>query len=271
MPLSNLLLLCGAAGAVAVLLLFPDFRKKLGVLLGGFLNLFVEDTAKTPEGAAAIYSKAIEEAEDKYTKASDALKRMTGRLDSAVKQRDKANRDVLEYESKARAAMSRGDENTARIYAEKRQDALLVAKQYTDTVNQLTPAVAQARDIFTQREKELKDIRAKKTLVIEQLKTNRDVEEAFDDLDELRRDSASKRLLGAIDEEVKAGSERAAGSRIVHEAKLNTRVSRADEKSDAYAVDDFLDSLRKPSLNSAASRPSITLTMTQKNSAKNNH
>nr|DAG50256.1 MAG TPA: hypothetical protein [Caudoviricetes sp.] len=57
----------------------------------------------------------------------------------------------------------------------------------------------------------------------------------------------------------------------MHEAKLNTRVTRADEKSDAYAVDDFLDSLRKPPLNSAASRPSITLTTPQKTSAKNNH
>ena len=94
MPLSNLLILCGVGGAAAVLLLFPEFRKKLGVLLGGFLNLFVEDTAKTPEGAAAIYSKAIEEAEDKYNKASDALKRMTGRLETAIKARDKANREV---------------------------------------------------------------------------------------------------------------------------------------------------------------------------------
>lgn len=199
MPLSNLLILCGVGGAAAVLLLFPEFRKKLGVLLGGFLNLFVEDTAKTPEGAAAIYSKAIEEAEDKYNKASDALKRMTGRLETAIKARDKANREVQEYESKARTAMSRGDEATARVYAEKRQDSILVAKQYADTVNQLTPAVAQARDIFTQREKELKDIRAKKNLVVEQLKTNRDVEAAYDDLDELRRDSASKRLLDAVD------------------------------------------------------------------------
>ena len=258
MPLSNLLILCGVGGAAAVLLLFPEFRKKLGVLLGGFLNLFVEDTAKTPEGAAAIYSKAIEEAEDKYNKASDALKRMTGRLETAIKARDKANREVQEYESKARTAKSRGDEATARVYAEKRQDSILVAKQYADTVNQLTPAVAQARDIFTQREKELKDIRAKKNLVVEQLKTNRDVEAAYDDLDELRRDSASKRLLGAIDEEVKAGSERAAGSRIVHEAKLNTRVARADEKSDDYAVNDFLDSLRSPaSLPSSTKRPTI--------------
>lgn len=258
MPLSNLLILCGVGGAAAVLLLFPEFRKKLGVLLGGFLNLFVEDTAKTPEGAAAIYSKAIEEAEDKYNKASDALKRMTGRLETAIKARDKANREVQEYESKARTAMSRGDESTARVYAEKRQDSILVAKQYADTVNQLTPAVVQARDIFTQREKELKDIRAKKNLVVEQLKTNRDVEAAYDDLDELRRDSASKRLLGAIDEEVKAGSERAAGSRIVHEAKLNTRIARADEKSDDYAVNDFLDSLRSPvSLPSSTKRHTI--------------
>ena len=41
-------------GAVAVvfvlaLIIFPGVRGKLKVLVGGFLNIFVEDIAKTPE------------------------------------------------------------------------------------------------------------------------------------------------------------------------------------------------------------------------------
>jgi hypothetical protein len=46
-------------GAVAVvfvlaLIIFPGVRGKLKVLVGGFLNIFVEDIAKTPEGAKAV-------------------------------------------------------------------------------------------------------------------------------------------------------------------------------------------------------------------------
>lgn len=44
----------GAAAVVFVLALivFPGVRQKIRVLVGGFLNIFVEDVAKTPEGAA---------------------------------------------------------------------------------------------------------------------------------------------------------------------------------------------------------------------------
>ena len=51
-------------GAVAVvfvlaLIIFPGVRGKLKVLVGGFLNIFVEDIAKTPEGAKAVFQQAI--------------------------------------------------------------------------------------------------------------------------------------------------------------------------------------------------------------------
>lgn len=267
MPLSNLLVLLGVFGFVLILFLFPSFRGKLKVLLGGFLNVFVEDTAKTPEGAAAIYSKAIEEAQEKYNKAHDTLKSLTGRLEHVQQQRDTASEEVKSFEDKARRALQHGREEDARIYAEKRQDSLLAWKQYSKTYEQLLPAVNQAKAIYIQRQKDLNEISRKKKLVVEQLKTNRDVEEAFDDLDELRRDSSTKQLLGAIDEECAAGSERAAGARIVHEAKLSTRVSRADEKSSSDAVDDFLDSLRSPQLSQHTSKPSITIVTPQKTSA----
>lgn len=47
----------GVAAVVFVLALivFPGVRGKLKVLVGGFLNIFVEDMAKTPEGAKVNY------------------------------------------------------------------------------------------------------------------------------------------------------------------------------------------------------------------------
>ena len=63
-------------GAVALLILvalvlFPEVRKKATVLFRGAANLFVEDQAKTPEGAKAIFTQAITEAEEKYQTAKD--------------------------------------------------------------------------------------------------------------------------------------------------------------------------------------------------------
>ena len=74
-------------GAVAVvfvlaLIIFPGVRGKLKVLVGGFLNIFVEDIAKTPEGAKAVFQQAIEEVQERYNKAGDTLNRFVGEQSS---------------------------------------------------------------------------------------------------------------------------------------------------------------------------------------------
>ena len=263
MPLSNLLIILAVGTFIATLVVFPSFRGKLKVLVGGFLNIFVEDRAKTPEGAAAIYSQAVEEAQEKYSRADDTLRRITGRLQTAANSYNTALKDIKVVEDKARAAMNRGDEKTARIYAEKRQELILSSTQYKDTIEKLTPAAKQAKEIFEQRERELADIKRKKVEVVEQLRTNQDVEAAYDDLDELKRDSASKKLLEVIDDECKEGSERAAGARIVHEAKLSTRVSEAEKASSSYDVDDFLSSLKNTTSLPAPDTSRISLSLAQ--------
>ena len=57
----------GLAGLA--LILFPEVRQKLMVLARGGLNLFVEERAKTPEGAGAVFSAAIREDQEKYDQA----------------------------------------------------------------------------------------------------------------------------------------------------------------------------------------------------------
>ena len=45
--------LCVGFAFVGSLILFPSFRQQLKALAGGFLQVFVQDTAKTPDGARA--------------------------------------------------------------------------------------------------------------------------------------------------------------------------------------------------------------------------
>ena len=82
-------------GAVAVvfvlaLIIFPGVRGKLKVLVGGFLNIFVEDIAKTPEGAKAVFQQAIEEVQERYNKAGDTLNRFVGEQSSVQKNLNQA-------------------------------------------------------------------------------------------------------------------------------------------------------------------------------------
>ena len=90
---------------VLALVLFPEFRKKLLVLVRGALNLFVEDKAKTPEGAEAVFTQAINEVEEQYAKASTTYNKLYGKLqrcqedvvklDSAIKNAENSCEEFL--------------------------------------------------------------------------------------------------------------------------------------------------------------------------------
>ena len=58
--------ICAGGVFVISLILFPSFRQQLKALAGGFLQVFVQDTAKTPDGARAIYAQKIDEMTEKY-------------------------------------------------------------------------------------------------------------------------------------------------------------------------------------------------------------
>ena len=76
MDLTTLLVYLGIVVFVLLLILFPEFRK----LVMGWTRIFIKDMATTPEGAAAIYAEKINEAQDKYNKADNALRMASGKL-----------------------------------------------------------------------------------------------------------------------------------------------------------------------------------------------
>ena len=77
MDLIKLVIIIGAILFVALLVLFPEFRK----LCLGWTRVFIKDMATTPEGAEAIYDEKINEAQDRYNKADNALRVAAGKLD----------------------------------------------------------------------------------------------------------------------------------------------------------------------------------------------
>lgn len=110
-------------GAVAVvfvlaLIIFPGVRGKLKVLVGGFLNIFVEDIAKTPEGAKAVFQQAIEEVQERYNKAGDTLNRFVGEQSSVQKNLNKLYGELKDVESKCESLVRSGNMADAAIFAD---------------------------------------------------------------------------------------------------------------------------------------------------------
>lgn len=94
--------LCAGFAFVGSLILFPSFRQQLKALAGGFLQVFVQDTAKTPDGARAIYAQKIDEMTEKYTDACNTLRDLTGKLKTIQDNYAVCQKQAKGYDERAR-------------------------------------------------------------------------------------------------------------------------------------------------------------------------
>ena len=136
-------LVIGAVGVVFVLALivFPGVRQKLKVLVGGFLNIFVEDVAKTPEGAKAVFQQAIEEVQNRYNKAGDTLNRFRGEQASVQRELNKLHAELQDVEKKCESLVRSGNMADAAIYSNRREEILFEISQKEGYLRELDPMV----------------------------------------------------------------------------------------------------------------------------------
>ena len=89
LTIPEFVVICVGGAFIGSLILFPSWRKQVGSLLSGFLELFMQDVSKTPEGARANYAQSISEEQEKLGKVNDALISLAGQLQKNTKQRQK--------------------------------------------------------------------------------------------------------------------------------------------------------------------------------------
>lgn len=236
--IKNILFLVFAFFIIA-LIIFPEFRKGLKVLCSGFLNLFVQDIAKTPEGANAVYNEAIEEERELYRKACNALSRVTGQLDNARNNLANLENKLKETESYCERLVAAGRESDAMIYAEKREELLADIEAAKAVIAEYEPMVAEAQTLVNQRERNLRKLKKDQKDKVNRMKLDMQTKQMHEDMDDLRNDRATHKLLDVVDERAKDLRKEAVGARMVHQNKTSTKVaniekSMAQEKSSEY-------------------------------------
>jgi phage shock protein A len=223
-----------------ILVVFPKSR----VLLKGMVNVFIEDAAKTPEGAKAVYNEAIDQKKKDYTRAADTLQKFTGALETAKNNQIRAEKDLKNAEHQCDVLMSQNNEADAQIMV---QEVMLHRKEietYSAQVAKLTPAVEEARNIATTFQKDVKELQVKREMNVKDLELNIQNKELYDSLDELRHSKPINNLLKSVEEGIVEKREIAVGAREVHENKLTTKIDRINTKVADVESDNYLASLR---------------------------
>lgn len=241
MELGKLIILIVVLLLVLIFTLFPEAR----ALFSGFTRLFIKDMATTPEGAEAIYGEKIEEAQDAYNKADNALKIAAGKLSNAKRDVENLKNRLSKVESECEALVKARKIDMAQIKSEEREDILSDIKRYAELVKAYQTAEATAREAQQMCEKNLRKLKRESKEVVENMKVKKQLKEVYDDMDELKNVSATDKLLDSVRDKNKDLDAIVEGSKVVHDNKISTKLQRAEAESKKLQSNDYLDSLRK--------------------------
>lgn len=230
---------------VLALLIFPDFRKKIKVLAGGFLNVFVEDAAKTPEGAEAVFNHAIEEVQSNYNKAASTLNKLSGELKAAENDITRLSKELHDVETTCERMVKGGQYSDAEIYSARRSEILIEIEQKKDCIEKLKPMVADANQIYAACGKKLTELKRTKKETVAKLQMNGQIKDLLGDLDELRKETATSKMLDAVMDGSRDLQKEVDGARMVHENRTSTKIARAEQKAAQMRSDEYLESLKK--------------------------
>lgn len=228
--------------AILVVIMFPGEVK---VLFKGFVRVFIRDMATTPEGAQAIYAEKIDQAQEAYSKADDALKRAAGKLENANRDMDTYKKRLKKIESECEALVKADNFDAAQLKAEEREEILADIERCSEIIKGLEVATNEAKEIQEMCEKNLRKLKKEAKDVVENMKVKSQLKEVYDDLDELKASTTTDKLLESVRDKSKELNEIAAGSRVVHENRISTRVQKATTEAHKAQSNDYIESLRK--------------------------
>ena len=245
MALSNLIIYIVLGLVVLFLIVFPEFRRSLKTLIGGFLGLFIEDWAKTPEGAAATFQQAIEEQQNIYNKASDTFQDLSGAL--------RLRRDELETEKRSLVVIEKDCERFARekdiphlsIKADERESCVDNIRTLGQAIEKLEPLVAEAKEVMSVAEIELKKLKKSKKSVVMEMQLNNSINESYSKVDKLKKTNTTSKLLEQVQDGLNDSKQKAAGAKQVYENSAETKSRRANQAARKLENDDYVNSLLK--------------------------
>lgn len=240
MSTTNLLVIIGVIVVIAFFIIFPSARN----LLKGIINVFIQDKAKTPEGARAIYDNKINEVQESYNKSKTIYNKLVGEVMETERNLELAQKAVKKAEANAEASMKNGRENDAILFAEGREDALIEVEDLQAKLKELIPMRDRAKTVYQENEKMLTKLRLEAKKVVKQIQSDEQMAQLYRELDENCRTTATDKLLDSVREGASDLRKEASGAAAVHADKYSTRKAEADKRASADRASAYLEELK---------------------------
>ena len=241
MDLGKLIVILVVAVVILIFILFPEAR----TLFSGITKLFIKDMATTPEGAEAIYGEKIDQAQDAYNKADNAYKVAAGKLSNAQKDMKNLKAKLEKVESECESLVKANKIELAQLKADEREEIMADIKRYSELVKAYEDAANTAKEAQEMCEKNLRKLKRESKEVVENMKVKKQLQEVYDDMDELKNVTATDKLLDSVRDKNKDLDAIVEGSKVVHNNKMSTKLAKAEVEAKKNSSNDYLDSLKK--------------------------
>lgn len=241
MELGNIIIIVAIVLVVLIFALFPEARS----LFKGFTRLFIKDMATTPEGAEAIYGEKIEQAQDAYNKADNAYKVAAGKLSNAQKDMKNLKVRIEKVEAECESLVKANKIDLARLKAEEREEVAADIRRYSELIKAYEDAANTAKEAQEMCEKNLRKLKRESKEVVENMKVKKQLQEVYDDMDELKNVTATDKLLDSVRDKNRDLDAIVEGSKVVHNNKMSTKLAKAEAEAKKTSSNDYLDGLMK--------------------------
>lgn len=226
---------------LALLWIFPEFRS----LLSGAFRVFVKDMATTPEGAEAIYQEKINEAQDRYNAADKVYRTTSGKLEIEKNKLKKLESKLKEVESQCESLVRQNSLEAAEIKAEERAELISDIERSKQLIEAYSSAAKDAQEVYKACEQNLTKLKKEKKEVVENMRVKIQMNQAYDEIDDLKATTGTDKLLASIKEKNEDLNASVAGAKVIHENRTSTKVQRANEQAKKIQSNDYLEQLKK--------------------------
>lgn len=217
---------------------------KLRVLISGFFGLFIQDVAKTPEGAAAVYNEAIAKATNDYAKANNMLQRVSGELKSAEDEKKSSENKLKLTQEKCERFAQNDEWEKVKLFSAEVSDLTESIADLEETIKNLKAACEESKMINTAYENKLTKLKSEKNKTIDGLRRNNQLKAVYDDMNELKSSTDIDKLLGSVKEGLEESKKMATGAGVVHNNRTSTKIAKADEDDKSLKADEYVNELK---------------------------
>ena len=166
----------GAVLLIAIIVAaFFFFRSKTGKRVktratGTATEAIIKD-ASTPEGAKAYYNEAIDAKKDQYNKANQIYTQMLGKITSYEEQLRALQKENMQLNLNINACIDKGDDEGAKVYLKKQQDAEDKIAVLKDTLKELRSNATAQKEMLDSALQAVNDLKSEKDKAILTLET----------------------------------------------------------------------------------------------------